>query len=193
MGAIPSFGSIALRTRHSLRGHSSRVEPERATLEIRVRFPVTAPAREPPAVHRKRCRREARSASFAVFLGEEGVPHKPGRDSSTLSTATSLGIFSRFVPEYSNGRIRGLEPLGCGFESRLRIFRCLVKSAPRFPSRSPSSGDDTCPTHRNRRVRSSRSAPWVRIPCSDSCERRRVVRKAGWPSPLDVRRRLRHA
>ncbi|MDB4938728.1 MAG: hypothetical protein JWP87_5700 [Labilithrix sp.] len=52
-------------------GHSSRVEPERATLEIRVRFPVTAPARGSPAVHRRRCRRGIRSASFAVLLGRK--------------------------------------------------------------------------------------------------------------------------
>ncbi len=131
-------------------GDSSTVEPEHATLEIRVRFSVTAPSTFAGAP----CR-----AQPSLRSSEEGASHTRGPGGSTLPAATD--------PEWSNSRIRGLEPLGWGCNSLLRsrgFPRLHVeppgRSADFRPERpfmrGPSSGDDTCLTSRRRRVRSSR-------------------------------------
>jgi hypothetical protein len=91
-------------------GDSSRVEPEHATLEIRVRFSVTAPSQM-----RASCIVVGTTGLEPLRSSEEGAPHERGPGSSTLPVATD-----RNDPECSNSRIRGFEPQGWGCKSLLR-------------------------------------------------------------------------
>lgn len=107
--AILAFGSVRVSISC---GHSSRVEPERATLEIRVRFPVTAPARGSPAVHRKRCRRGICSASSLC---------SSDRKACLISAAAAVRLCPqrplRSVPKAGSAALNRWDD---GFESLLR-------------------------------------------------------------------------
>lgn len=108
-----AFGARGSRREGRLRrsestfcGDSSRVELECATLEIRVRFPVTAPRQSfchsPGKGVAGRAKRQ--SLEIAVRQGMVGPPHKRVRDGSTPSTATTTEVFQ--------SRIRDFESLG---------------------------------------------------------------------------------
>lgn len=74
-----------------IRGDGSTAESEPATLEIRVRFPVTAPERP----------RMAPPIQASLRSSEEGAPHKRGQGSPTLPVATAYphsGVFQQKDP-----------------------------------------------------------------------------------------------
>lgn len=71
---------------------------------------------------------------------EEGAPHERGPGSSTLPAATG-SLAEPPIPECSNSRIRGFEPLGWGCNSLLRSLETTRRPAYHEAGHEP--GDDS--------------------------------------------------